>query len=92
MLARILVLLTVLTFLFTGAVYAGTFQRLNPYAPMNATAAAPLTPYNLDEYPQCSNVLYPPCPGCGPPGTLLPDIPPINQAFRGPLGCPVPVP
>ena len=67
-------------------------QWLYPYAPMNATAAEPDTPYNLNQIPRCSYVFYLPCPTCGPMSKLLPDTPPVWERFPGPYGICVPVP
>ena len=71
---------------------SGFCGRLNPYAPHNAIAAEPMTPYNdLDIRPP--SLLYQrPCPSCGPPAYLLPDLPPVCQPVRAPMGIPVPVP
>ncbi|MBM4326646.1 MAG: hypothetical protein FJ118_05710 [Deltaproteobacteria bacterium] len=70
----------------------GYCWRLNPYAPHNAVAAEPMTPYNeLEIYPP--SLLYQrPCPSCVPAAYLLPDLPPVRQPARAPLGIPVPVP
>lgn len=69
-----------------------TTQMLNPYAPMNAVAAEPLTPYNLWDIPECSRTSYTPCPAPVPFSTQLPDLPPVSAPFPGPFGIPVPVP
>ncbi len=65
---------------------------LNPYLPMNAVAAEPADIYNLDEIPLCSEKLYLPCPSPIPFSAQFPDIPPLQVAFRGVFGIPVPVP
>lgn len=67
-------------------------QMLNPYAPTNAVAAHPPTPYNLWQIPCISRTSYLPCLTCGPVGTELPDSPPLWQRFPGPFGILVPVP
>ncbi len=67
-------------------------QALNPYAPMNATAAEPLTPYNLWDIPACSRTSYLPCPAPIPFSMQFPDVPPVYAPFPGPFGIPVPVP
>ncbi|AFM24303.1 hypothetical protein [Desulfomonile tiedjei] len=67
-------------------------EPLNPYLPMNAVAAEPMDPYNLNEIPMCSEKLYLPCPSPIPFSAQFPDIPPLQVAFRGVFGCPVPVP
>jgi hypothetical protein len=67
-------------------------QWLNPFSPMNATAAEPIEPYNLDQIPCKAYVYYLPCPTCGPMSKLLPDIPPVWERFPGPYGICVPVP
>ena len=67
-------------------------QPLNPYAPTNAVAAEPDTPYNLWAIPECSRTEYLPCPTCGPQSAQLPDLPPIWQPVAGPFNFPVPVP
>ncbi|MBI5250113.1 MAG: hypothetical protein HY912_11525 [Desulfomonile tiedjei] len=67
-------------------------EPLNPYLPMNAVAAEPMDAYNLNEMPLCSEKLYLPCPACIPFSAQFPDIPPLQVAFRGVFGIPVPVP
>lgn len=67
-------------------------QFLNPYAPTNAVAAEPNTPYNLDLLPKDARVTYMVCPTCGPDSQLLPDVPPPCRPFPGPLGFPVSLP
>lgn len=89
---KTLTLLLVSLFLLSAFTGASAFQRLNPYAPANATPAQPLTPYNLWEIPRISRVAYEPCPACGYASTLLPDLPPMSEPIRGPFGIPVPVP
>jgi hypothetical protein len=66
-------------------------QFLNAYAPWNAVAAEPGTPYNLDQLTTDSRVYYMVCPTCGPASQLLPDVPPPCRPFPGPLGIPVPL-
>ena len=87
-----LVLLTVALLLIAPLAAADTTPRLNPYAPTNAVAAEPFTPYNLWDIPKISRTFYEPCTACGPPAALLPDLPPVSQPFPGPFGIPVPVP
>jgi len=67
-------------------------QALNPYAPHNAVAAEPDTPYNLWGMPSCSRTEYLPCPTCGPQSAQLPDLPPIWQPVAGPFNFPASVP
>jgi len=88
-LATLVVISCCLTIGFSATGYC---QMINPYLPMNATAAEPVTPYNLWEIPPCSRTSYLPCPTCGPMGAQFPDIPPIYEPFPGPFLCPVPVP
>jgi hypothetical protein len=92
MMTKSLTLFFVSLFLLSALTGASAFQRLNPYAPPNATPAEPPTPYNLWEIPRISRVAYEPCPGCGYASTLLPDLPPMSEPLRGPFGIPVPVP
>ena len=92
MLTQILPMILILILLLATPATAGTSLRINPYAPTNAVAAEAPTPYNLDQLPKCSRVYYQPCPTCGPPANLLPDLPPVWERFPGPLYMPVPVP
>jgi hypothetical protein len=70
----------------------GFCWRLNPYGPYNAIAAEPLTPYNESDIWPPSLLYQRPCPSCGPPAYLLPDLPPVCQSVTAPMGIPVPVP
>lgn len=84
-----IITLVVVNILAPGLVCA---QALNPYAPTNAVAAEPMTPYNLGLIPQWSRTHYVPCPTCYFPSSRgLPDVP-IQWCVRGCLGIPVPVP
>jgi hypothetical protein len=78
--------------MISGFSASGYGQMINPYLPMNAVAAEPLTPYNLWDIPDCSRTSYLPCPTCGPFGAQVPDIPPVYERFPGPFNLPVPVP
>jgi hypothetical protein len=78
--------------LILGSAFSTPCQALYAYAPMNAVAAEPNTPYNLDDIPKCSRVYYLPCPTCGPFAAYFPDVPPATAPFPGPFGVPVPVP
>lgn len=78
--------------LIVSAVSSAPCATLYAYAPMNAVAAEPDTPYNLDEIPKCSRVYYLPCPTWGPFTEYLPDVPPVSAPFPGPFGICVPVP
>jgi len=89
---NVMVLLVVALLLIASLAAADATPRLNPYAPMNAVAAQPVTPYNLWDIPRISRTSYEPCPTCVPPAALLPDLPPVSQPFPGPFGIPVPVP
>ena len=60
--------------------------RIYPYAPQNAVAAEPPTPYNPDQICPVSIDGYGPCPTCGHPSTLLPDLPPAWEPVQGPFG------
>ena len=93
MIRFILVVLVAVLCMGSSPVSAGPFPRLNPYAPHNAVAAEPPTPYNnLDFIPRLSRVDYPPCPDCGTRTYGLPDFPHISQPVKGPFQKPVPVP
>jgi hypothetical protein len=70
----------------------GYGQMINPYLPMNAVTAEPLTPYNIWDIPDTSPTSYLPCRDCGSLGAQLPDIPPIYEPVPGPFNFPVPVP
>jgi hypothetical protein len=78
--------------LIVGLASSAQSDTLYAYAPMNAVAAEPDTPYNLDDIPKCSRVYYVPCPTWGPFAEYLPDVPPVSQPFPGPFGVCVPVP
>jgi len=80
-LKRTLLLTVALVTVCASSAVAGTAPRLNPFAPMNAVAAYPLTPYNLEQYPGRSQLMYPPCPTCPPAASLLPD-PPFTRRMR----------
>lgn len=82
----------ILLLLIVGAASSVRCEVLYAYAPMNAVAAEPDTPYNLDQIPKCSRVAYVPCPTWGPFAEYLPDVPPVWQSFPGPFGVCVPVP
>lgn len=86
------ILMLTALFLAASLATAPAFNRLDPYAPMNATAAQPKTPYNLSEIHPVSKYYNYPCPSCVPDNVLLPNIPPIGVPMRGPHGVPVPVP
>lgn len=90
--SKFIVVLLISSCLTMGFAAAGYGQMINPYLPMNAPAAEPLTPYNLWDIPACSRTSYLPCPTCGPLGAQLPDIPPVYEPFPGPFNIPVPVP
>jgi len=87
--ALILAVAALLAAISPGNVFCG---RLNPYGPYNAVAAEPMTPYNESDIWPPSLLYQRPCPTCGPPAYLLPDLPPVCQPVRTPMGIPVPVP
>lgn len=84
--------LFVLATLTAASAVQADFGPLYPYSPMNAVAASPPEPYNLDAIPQCSHVYYQPVPAPVPFSAELPDVPPVYAPFPGPFGMPVPVP
>ena len=92
MLTRIFLLIVLLAVILAASALADTSPRMNPYLPTNAVAAEPPTPYNLNQLPKCSRTDYPPCPTCGPPAGLLPDLPPVSAPFPGHFYRPVPLP
>ncbi len=92
MMKKLSLILAVCSFVLMAGAPAGFCDRLNPYAPVNAIAAEPMTPYNLYETPRISREAYNPCPTCVYVGKLLPDIPPISVPVKGPLGWCYPVP
>jgi len=88
------ILLFVISLLAVNIVTVGlvSAEVLNPYAPTNAVAAEPMTPYNLWLIPEWSRTHYVPCPTCYFPSSGgLPDVP-TQWCVRGSLGIPVPVP
>lgn len=86
---RLIVLYTMVLMLLVSSGTASAQFFLNPYAPMNAVAAEPNTPYNLDLLPKDSRVTYTVCPTCVTDSLLLPDVPPPRAPFPGPSGMPV---
>jgi hypothetical protein len=87
-----LIYLSIALLLIFGSAFYTPCEALYAYAPMNAVAAEPNTPYNLDNIPKCSRVYYVPCPAWAPFATYLPDVPPASASFPGPFGVCVPVP
>lgn len=85
-------LLAVCSLVLVVGTLSGFCDRLNPYAPVNATAAEPMTPYNLYETARISREAYGPCPMCGYAGYLMPDVPPISAPIKGPMSWDWPVP
>ncbi|MCA1960094.1 MAG: hypothetical protein LDL33_04790 [Desulfomonile sp.] len=86
--------LIVLVILILGSSFAdasGIFP-LYAYDPMNAVAADPDPPYNFDAIPKFSRNWVLPCPDCVPTSGLVPDLQPMQEAFRAKQGRPVPVP
>lgn len=87
----LLCLFTVLLFGASCAHASGTFL-LYPYDPMNAVAADPDPPYNFDSMPKYSRTMVIPCPSCGPASGVVPDLQPMQEAYRAKQGRRVPVP
>lgn len=89
---RVLAFLIISSCIAMGFPSGGCAQMINPYLPMNAVTAEPLTPYNIWDIPDISRTSYLPCADCGPRGAQLPDIPPIYEPVQGAFNFPVPVP